>query len=91
MSEPLAAMLAELSARFRERAPAARAAMTSALDGNDRAAVVDIAHKLAGSAGMFGHPEIGLAAAELEEAARSGADMDGAARRLLALLAQLNS
>ena len=86
MSDALEARLAELSARFRERASAEREIIDSALASGNRVVLAERAHKLAGNAGMFGEAEIGLAALELEEAAETGADVAGPAARLLALL-----
>lgn len=85
----LEAKMAELAARFDARAPEERAALRAAVAKDDRAAVAARAHKLAGIAGMFGRPEIGAAALNLEEVAESDADMTQAADRLDALLAAL--
>lgn len=89
MSDPLAAKLAELSQRFRLRAADEHRAIAGALADGDRATIAERAHKLAGNAGMFGHPEITEAALELENAAESDADMSAPAKRLLGLLAAL--
>lgn len=89
MSEALAAKLAELSARFRQRASEDCAALAEAVAADDRPAVAERAHKLAGNAGMFGYAGIGAAALELELAAETKGDMRAPAERLLALLAAL--
>lgn len=88
-SAALAAKLAELSQRFASRAADERAAIEQALADGDRAAIARRAHTLAGNAGMFGHPEIGAAALELEEAAETGGELEPAANRLLGRLAAL--
>ncbi len=89
MSEALASKLAELAARFRQRASEDHASLASAVATNDRLAVADLAHKLAGIAGMFGFAQIGSVALELEQAAETNADMHEPAERLLALLSAL--
>ena len=81
--------MAALAARFASRAQAERDALHHALETGDRAALTAQAHKLAGIAGMFGHPQIGAAALELESAAESGADYVPAANRLDELLAKI--
>ena len=81
--------MAELTARFAARAQSEHTAIEQALATGDRKAVVQRAHTLAGNAGMFGQPELGAAALELEEAAENGEDMAPAGSRLLALLAAL--
>ena len=86
MSDVLTAKLAELSARFRERAGCEREIIEEALARGDRAVLAERAHKLAGNAGMFGEAEIGAAALEMEEAAETGADVVEPAKRLVALL-----
>ena len=85
----LARKMAELSTRFAAAAGDHRSALAAARQTNDRAALAEIAHKLAGSAAMFGHPAIGEAALELEEAAEAGADYSARFDRLDALLASL--
>lgn len=88
-SAVLAAKLADLSQRFASRAADERAAIEQALAVNDRTAITRRAHALAGNAGMFGYPDIGAAALELEEAAESGSELQPAAVRLLQLLSAL--
>lgn len=81
--------IGELSARFAARAPAEREAIAEALQQGNHAAIVDRAHKLAGIAGMFGHPAIGEAALVLEQAALAGEDCTRPGEALLAQLAAL--
>lgn len=81
--------LAELSARFAAQAPQHRADLAAALASDDRAALRHLAHKLAGNAGMFGHPAISEAASDLEIACEVGGDYAEPARTLDALLAAL--
>ena len=79
--------LAALSARFGHRAAADRAALAQALAAGDFIAVRDISHKLAGLAGMLGHPEVTDAALALETAAEKGRDLVSPAAELDAALA----
>jgi HPt (histidine-containing phosphotransfer) domain-containing protein len=51
--------------------------------------VQDRAHKLAGIAAMFGHPDVGEAALALELAAEAGDPIGPAAARLDTLLAAI--
>jgi HPt (histidine-containing phosphotransfer) domain-containing protein len=81
--------IGELSARFAARASGERDAIAKALHTGDRAALIDRAHKLAGIAGMFGHPQIGEAALALEQAALAGADCAAPGEALLAQLGAL--
>lgn len=58
--------LAELAGRFRSRAADQAAALEQALeDGNDKV-LAEHAHKLAGSAALFGFRDLGELAAEVE-------------------------
>ena len=82
----LEAKLAELSSRFADRLPEERAAIANAIEIGDRRALIDRAHKLAGIAGMFGRPDIGAAALELEQSAMADADFSEEASQLLDLL-----
>lgn len=50
---------------------------------DDRAEVIERAHKLAGIAGMLGAPTVGEAALALEEAARAGGDYAAAFSALI--------
>ena len=81
--------MAQLSARFAARAPEERAALADALENADCTALADRAHKLAGIAGMLGHPGISDAALALEEALISGRDYRPLATELLARLSSL--
>ena len=82
----LDAHLAALSARFGQRAAADRAALAQALAAGDFIAVRDISHKLAGLAGMLGHPEVTDAALALEMAAEEGRDLESPAAVLDGML-----
>lgn len=86
---PLDAHLSALSARFGQRAAADRAALAQALAVGDSIAVRDISHKLAGLAGMLGHPEVTNAALALEAAAEEGRDLKSLAAELDAALASV--
>ncbi|MET0181158.1 MAG: Hpt domain-containing protein [Novosphingobium sp.] len=63
--------MAALRERFGARCAERGEQLAAALADGDREAVVRIAHDLAGSAGMFGCPELSRAAQRLEEAARA--------------------
>jgi HPt (histidine-containing phosphotransfer) domain-containing protein len=63
--------MAALRERFGARCGERAAQLAAALADGDRDAVVRIAHDLAGTAGIFGYPELSCAAQRLEEAARS--------------------
>ena len=88
---PLERRIAELSARFSAQAGAERDALLAALAAGDRATLQSRAHKLAGTAGMFGHDDIGEAAFALETAAETGADCTGPARTLADMLGEIAS
>ena len=81
--------MAELSERFAARASGERAAIERALEQEDQEQLRDLAHKLAGSAAMFGHPAIGEAALSLELAAEEGASVAQAAHTLCEMLARI--
>ena len=83
--------LAELAAKFVARLPAEGAALTAALEHDDPEALLDHAHKLAGSAGLFGHQKIGVAALALEEAILAQQDFRPRAETLVALLASASA
>ena len=57
-----------LRARLDQLAAAATAAKTQTLSATDRQEAISIAHKLAGSLGMFGFPEGSVLALQLETA-----------------------
>ena len=59
--------------RFADRCSDRRDQLEAALSGGDRAAVIRIAHDLAGTAGIFGYPGLSHSAQALEEAARGAA------------------
>ena len=77
-----------MASRFAERMPQERAAIANALSAGDRETLIDRAHKLAGIAGMFGRPDIGTAALELEQHLLASADYVEETERLLDLLEQ---
>ena len=79
--------MAELSARFARQAGEYREELLGADSAGDRTAIRDRAHKLAGIAPMLGHPDIGAAALELEEAVETKSDYRAAFARLERLLA----
>jgi HPt (histidine-containing phosphotransfer) domain-containing protein len=58
--------MAALRERFVERARADAAALRTAAQDGDMAALRQLAHGLAGNAGLFGHAELGQAARTLE-------------------------
>lgn len=58
----------ELRARFAGRSQADREALQTAWAAGDRDALQRLSHGLAGSAGLFGYPDLSNAARGLEEA-----------------------
>lgn len=62
-----------LRARFRARAATQAEALAQALAEEERATVVAVSHKLAGSAALFGAAEVGVLAAALEREAEGPA------------------
>ncbi|WP_158586803.1 Hpt domain-containing protein [Aurantiacibacter zhengii] len=83
--------MAQMAARFAARAGEHEAALRAAIAAEDREAMASQAHRLAGIAGMFGQPQIGEAAAHLEDLAEAGEDYLGAAELLSALLRDLET
>lgn len=59
--------LAELAARFLENAQADAAALEQALTAEDFARIEQVAHSLAGAAGIFGLTDIGAAALAIDD------------------------
>ncbi len=82
------AWLAPLRARFANRLGDELAAFREAEARGDTQVIIDRAHKLAGLAGMMGAPEMGEAALQLEEAARSGTDHAAPLAALIAMIEQ---
>ena len=78
--------MATLAQRFAARAADERAGLAAELAQDDRDAVRQRAHKLAGIAPMFGFPALGEAALDLEMAAEEDADMAAPGAAVLALL-----
>ena len=83
---PLDAKMAELRTRLADRFAEDRRVFAQLVEVDDREAIVDRAHRLAGIAGMLGAPDVGAAALALEDAARTDGTFAEEARRLLALL-----
>ena len=83
--------MAELSARFVRQAGEYREELLRADSAGDRTVMRDQAHKLAGIAPMLGHPDIGCAALELEEAVEMQNDYRAALARLERLLAAITA
>ncbi|OBX18628.1 hypothetical protein A9995_11785 [Erythrobacter sp. QSSC1-22B] len=83
--------MAELALRFSARARDERLTIAALFACQDRSGISERAHKLAGIAGMFGHPQITDAALRLEAAADGTGAMDEAAERLLDLLAEIET
>ena len=75
-----------MAARFAARAGEHEAALQAAIAADDREAIASQAHRLAGIAGMFGQPQVGEAAARLEDIVEAGGDYLDAAERLSAML-----
>ncbi|GLR48685.1 Hpt domain-containing protein [Sphingomonas astaxanthinifaciens] len=61
-----------LRERFRARAATHAEALDRAVAAQDEAALVALAHKLAGSAAIFGFAELGACASQIDEAAAAG-------------------
>lgn len=66
------AHLAALRGRFRARLAEEREQLRVALESDDRETLARVAHRLAGSAGTFGAPEISDAAARVEQCLDEG-------------------
>lgn len=69
----LASALAKAQARFRGRAASDAAALRGAVADGRSDDLKGVAHRLAGTAGLFGFPAIGTLATSLEIAARNPA------------------
>lgn len=68
------ARMAALRRRFADSADQHSIALRAALKVDDRDRVSEIAHHLAGAAGIFGQPVLGNCGAQLEQAIDAGAD-----------------
>jgi CheY-like chemotaxis protein len=95
-SDPLAAAMAQIRQRFVAKVPEERATLAAALEtaasGAGREALMQLAHRLKGSAGTFGFDAISTAAGQLERAAKSPtAAVDSEAAALDQQLAALQS
>ena len=85
-ADPLAALRAE----FVVRAAGDRAALIDAVAAGDLDRTEQVAHGLAGSAGLFGFNEVGAAALAVDDGFASGRGLDAEeADRLIAALATL--
>ncbi|MBX7459696.1 Hpt domain-containing protein [Qipengyuania huizhouensis] len=91
MSAELEIKMAQMAVRFAARAGEHEAALRAAIAADDREAIASQTHRLAGIAGMFGQPQIGEAAAELEDIFEANGDYLAAAERLSALLRDLQN
>lgn len=80
-----------MAARFAARVGEHETALQAAIAADDRGAIASQAHRLAGIAGMFGQPQIGEAAAQLEDIVEADGDYLAAAERLTALLRDLET
>ena len=85
------ARMAALRARFAIRATAEADAIRRYLDAGELAALRDICHGLAGTAGTFGYPAISDAASAVEEAVEARAGDDALERLAAALLQELDA
>jgi HPt (histidine-containing phosphotransfer) domain-containing protein len=68
--------MAQLRARFVSRAPDERARLLVAMEDMDRDALRHLSHRLSGSSGLFGFPEISLDASAVEEAVEGADDAE---------------
>ncbi len=84
------ARMAALCRRFAASADQQAVALRAALTANDRERAAEIAHHLAGAAGIFGQPRLGEQALILEEAIDRGADDAAIAPLVDDLLAALD-
>lgn len=101
MSGDFQARIAQLAARFVVRTADDRAQLSAAVDQMEsapeiaRQTIRDIAHRMAGIAGIFGFDEIGVLAADIDNAARAEAIDDQlllrSCRRLISMLEKLEA
>lgn len=83
--------IAALRGRFLERLPSDKAALAQAMRDPGRAGLQHLAHRLAGSAGVFGFPDLSRAAGAVDVALsghRAAADL---AAGLAALTAEIDA
>jgi HPt (histidine-containing phosphotransfer) domain-containing protein len=78
--------MAKLKLRFATRLEAELLLLEQALAGGDRFELKRLSHGLSGSAAIFGYPEIGQAARDLEGAADGGQELREPAEALLQLM-----
>ena len=84
------ARMAQLRARFLDRARDERARLVSAMAAGDIAEIRRIAHSLSGSGGVFGFPRISASAQQVEEKADGPPDAAGLDRVCRALVDELD-
>lgn len=84
------ARMAQLRARFLDRAREDRARLVSAMAAGDTGEIRRIAHSLAGSGGVFGFPEVSACARRVEEKADGPLDTAGLERICRALVDALD-
>jgi HPt (histidine-containing phosphotransfer) domain-containing protein len=81
MTDPLAELRSRFVARTKDRVAALRAAVDREPNDEEAASMIaSLAHQIAGTAGTFGYPALGRAAAALEDAADSRDGSSAAAR-----------
>lgn len=68
--------MGDLRRLFLARLRAERTEIEAARTARDAASALPILHRMAGSAGIFGFPDLSRAAGECEDAVRSGAEPD---------------
>jgi HPt (histidine-containing phosphotransfer) domain-containing protein len=79
--------MAALAERFRRRAREDAEQIRGALSGGDRGTLLRVSHGLSGTAGIFGHHDVGDAAEQVELAIEENmipAEIDARCRSLLA-------
>jgi len=83
-------LLADLRAAFRQRAARDRVILIQSLEAGDISQIEWIAHRLAGSAGMFGFSDVAEAALAIDDGFAAGRGLDAnAAARLVSELEAL--
>jgi HPt (histidine-containing phosphotransfer) domain-containing protein len=83
--------MAALGERFRQRAIEDAARLRKALAVSDSATLLSLSHGLAGTAGIFGHRDLGDAAEQLEVAIDEASAPAEIASRCRALLIRLDA
>ncbi|MFN3388742.1 MAG: Hpt domain-containing protein [Allosphingosinicella sp.] len=85
------ARMAQLRARFLDRAAAERAQLVEAMAADDAAEIRRIAHSLSGAGGVFGFPAISASAQQVEETLDGPPDPAALDRLCRALLDALDA